>query len=79
MFEICEFGHLTFKCRNFSLGFYDIVDITPGSNSDFVRSLPIDIVHEIRQLKSLPTIKMDSTDNMKKYIVDFIRVLLIIT
>ncbi|CAG8635626.1 10015_t:CDS:2, partial [Paraglomus occultum] len=55
------------------LGFYDIVDVTPGSNSDFVRSLPIDIVHEIRQSKSLPTIKMDDTDTMKQYIIDFIK------
>jgi len=58
------------------LGFYDIVDITPGSNSDFVRSLPIDVVREIRQSKHCQQLKMDDTDGMKKYIVNFIKVLL---
>ncbi|CAG8660794.1 4672_t:CDS:10 [Ambispora leptoticha] len=51
-----------------NLGFYDIVDITPGSNSDFVRSLPIDVVREIRQSKYCQQLKMDDTDGMKKYI-----------
>ncbi|CAG8719218.1 2383_t:CDS:10 [Funneliformis caledonium] len=55
------------------LGFYDIVDITPGSNSDFVRSLPIDVVREIRQSKHCQQLKMDDTDGMKKYIVNFIK------
>ncbi|GBC19156.2 uncharacterized protein OCT59_015084 [Rhizophagus irregularis] len=58
------------------LGFYNIVDITPGSNSDFVRSLPIDVIREIRQSKHCQQLKMDDTDGMKKYMVNFIKVLL---
>ncbi|CAB4399256.1 unnamed protein product [Rhizophagus irregularis] len=49
------------------LGFYDIVDITPGSNSDFVRSLPIDVVREIRQSKHCQQLKMDDTDDDESY------------
>ncbi|CAG8500033.1 17907_t:CDS:2 [Cetraspora pellucida] len=59
--------------ENFSLAFYDIIDVTPGSNSDFVRSLPDNVVHEIRQSKSLPTPGMDNIDGMKEYIIGFIK------
>ncbi|CAI2191016.1 17188_t:CDS:10 [Funneliformis geosporum] len=55
------------------LAFYDIVDVTPGSNSDFIRSLPKDVVHEIRQSKLLPAPVIDNADGMKQYIIDFIK------
>ncbi|CAG8561490.1 14197_t:CDS:10 [Funneliformis caledonium] len=56
-----------------ALTFYDIVDVTPGSNSDFIRSLPKDVVHEIRQSKLLPAPVIDNADGMKQYIIDFIK------
>ncbi|CAJ0910733.1 129_t:CDS:10 [Entrophospora sp. SA101] len=55
------------------LAFYDIIDISPGSNSGFVQSLPRDVVHEIRRSKSLSTPNMDNIDGMKDYIIDFIK------
>nr|CAG8475519.1 5697_t:CDS:2 [Entrophospora candida] len=58
---------------NFSLAFYDIIDISPGSNSGFVQSLPRDVVCEIRWSKSLSTPNMDNIDGMKDYIIDFIK------
>lgn len=42
------------------LAFYDIIDMTPGSNSDFARLLPNDAVREIRKSKLLPTPVMDN-------------------
>ncbi|CAJ0764765.1 11433_t:CDS:2 [Entrophospora sp. SA101] len=59
------------------LAFYDIIDISPGSNSGFVQSLPRDVVHEIRRSKSLSTPNMDNIDGMKDYIIDFIKVSLV--
>ncbi|CAG8741144.1 3584_t:CDS:2, partial [Acaulospora morrowiae] len=55
------------------LAFYDIIDITPGSNSDFVQSLPNDAVQEMKQSKTFPTPNMDNVDEMKNYIIDFIK------
>ncbi|CAG8531704.1 14876_t:CDS:2, partial [Acaulospora colombiana] len=62
--------------RNFSLAFYDIIDITPGSNSDFILSLPIDVAQELRQSKSFPKPHMEnellekSLTDLKCYIAD---------
>ncbi|CAG8750138.1 4779_t:CDS:2, partial [Dentiscutata heterogama] len=55
------------------LAFYDIIDITLGSNSDFVQSLPIDAVQDMKQSKMFPTPNMDNVDEMKNYIIDFIK------
>ncbi|CAG8625310.1 7151_t:CDS:10 [Ambispora gerdemannii] len=52
------------------LAFYDIIDITPGSNSDFVQSLPNDAVQDMKQSKRFPT---PNVDEMKNYIIDFIK------
>ena len=60
--------------ENFSLAFYDIIDITPGSNSDFVQSLPNDAMQEMKQSKTFPTPNIDNVDEMKNYIIDFIKV-----
>ncbi|CAG8747726.1 19274_t:CDS:2, partial [Cetraspora pellucida] len=61
-----------------SLAFYDIIDITPGSNSDFVQSLPNDAVQEIKQSKMFPTPNMNNVDEMKNYIIDLLRYHLIV-
>ncbi|CAG8819769.1 32883_t:CDS:2, partial [Racocetra persica] len=53
------------------LAFYDIIDITPGSNSDFLRSLPDNAVHEIKQLIPSPT--PNTNNEMKDYIIEFIK------
>ncbi|CAG8815930.1 22767_t:CDS:2, partial [Gigaspora margarita] len=53
------------------LAFYDIVDITPGSNSDFIRSLQNDVVEEMRQSKEFTKPKMDNADGMKDFIIKF--------
>ncbi len=58
----------------FSLAFYDIIDITPSSNSDFVQSLPNDAVQDMKQSKTFPTPNVDNVDEMKNYIIDFIKV-----
>ncbi|CAG8589392.1 10615_t:CDS:10 [Ambispora leptoticha] len=55
------------------LAFYDIIDITPGSNSDFVQSLPDDAVQDMKQSKTFPTPNVDNVDEMKNYIIDFIK------
>ncbi|CAG8514446.1 16072_t:CDS:2, partial [Racocetra fulgida] len=54
------------------LAFYDIIDITPGSNSDFLRSLPDNAVHEIKQLIPSPT--PNTNNEMKDYIIEFIKI-----
>ena len=59
------------------MAFYDIIDITPGSNSDFVQSLPNDAVQEMKQSKTVPTLSMVNVDGMKNYIMDFIKVSLV--
>ncbi|KAF0500566.1 hypothetical protein F8M41_020282 [Gigaspora margarita] len=53
------------------LAFYDIVDITPGSNSDFIRSLQNDVVEEMKQSKQFTKPKMDNADGMKDVIIKF--------
>lgn len=61
-----------FILENFSLAFYDIIDVTPGSNSDFIRSQPNDAIYEMKQFGSSeePSIAND----VKELIVKFIKV-----
>ncbi|CAG8717291.1 7439_t:CDS:2, partial [Acaulospora morrowiae] len=54
------------------LAFYDIIDLTPGSNSDFIRSLPIDAMYEMKQFGSEE--QQTVTDNVKELIIKFIKV-----
>ncbi|PKC02044.1 hypothetical protein RhiirA5_364464 [Rhizophagus irregularis] len=53
------------------LAFYDIIDVTPGSNSDFIRSQPNDAIYEMKQFGSSeePSIAND----VKELIVKFIK------
>ncbi|CAG8848447.1 4827_t:CDS:1, partial [Gigaspora margarita] len=56
------------------LAFYDIVDITPGSNSDFIQSLQNNVVKKIRQSKQFTKPKMDNANRMKDFIIKFTKV-----
>lgn len=58
--------------ESFSLAFYDIIDITPGSNSDFIRSLPNDAISEMKQFGSQE--EPSAADDVKELIVKFIKV-----
>ncbi|RHZ73776.1 hypothetical protein Glove_229g147 [Diversispora epigaea] len=53
------------------LAFYDIIDLTPGSNSDFIRSLPIDAMYEMKQFGSEE--QQSVTDNVKELIIKSIK------
>ncbi|CAG8729971.1 17906_t:CDS:2, partial [Funneliformis caledonium] len=53
------------------LAFYDIIDITPGSNSDFIRSLPNDAIHEMKQFGSSEQLVV--ADNVRELIVKLIK------
>ncbi|CAG8611882.1 1037_t:CDS:10, partial [Paraglomus brasilianum] len=48
------------------LAFYDIVDMTPGSNSNFVRSLDSKVVREISKSKLLLTPVIDNENGEKR-------------
>ena len=61
--------------ENFSLASYDIIDITPGSNSDFIRSLPNDAIHEMKQFGSSEQLVV--ADNVRELIVKFIKVYMV--
>ena len=56
----------------FSLAFYDIIDLTPGSNSEFIRSLSIDAMYEMKPFGSEE--QQSVTDNVKELIIKFIKV-----
>lgn len=58
--------------KNISLAYYDIIDITPGTNGDFIRSMPNDAMHEIMLFGS--TEQQSVTENVKELIVKFIKV-----
>ncbi|RIA90082.1 hypothetical protein C1645_167849 [Glomus cerebriforme] len=52
---------------NISLAYYDIIDLTPATNSDFINSLSQDEYEEMKSLElKLPDI---NTDEIKKLIV----------
>ncbi|CAG8500642.1 14756_t:CDS:2 [Cetraspora pellucida] len=42
-------------------------------STDFVQSLPNDAMQEMKQSKTFPTPNMDNVDEMKNYIIDFIK------
>ncbi|CAG8703080.1 11051_t:CDS:2, partial [Racocetra fulgida] len=53
------------------VAFYDIIDLTPGSNSAFMRFLPNDAVHEMKQFGSEEL--QSAPDNVKELIVKFVK------
>ncbi|CAG8533239.1 10765_t:CDS:2 [Dentiscutata erythropus] len=53
------------------LAYYDIIDITPGTNSEFIRSLPNDAKRVIMRFGS--TEQQSVTENVKELIVKFIK------
>lgn len=61
--------------ENFSLAFYDIIDLTPGSNSDFIRTLPIDAMNDMKRFG--PEQHLSVTDDVKELIVKFIKVYMV--
>jgi hypothetical protein len=57
-----------------SLGYYDIIDLTPGTNSDFINSLSKSEYEEIKS-SNPPKLPNFNYDEIKELIVKMVKVL----
>ena len=68
--------HCLLLC-DISLGYYDIIDLTPGTNSDFINSLSKSEYEELKGFNP-PKLPNVNCDEIKELIVKWSRYLIIL-